>query len=141
MKVVLLKDVKNMGRAGSVHDVSDGHGLNMLIPKKLAVLATAGAMKKAESVSKLADSQREVESKLISERLSALAQERIVILKKANEQGHLYDTVNAKDIAEVTQLPMDAISLETPIKELGTFEVPVAYGADFGSISVTIEAE
>jgi large subunit ribosomal protein L9 len=141
MKVVLLKDVKNMGRAGSVHDVSDGHGLNMLIPKKLAVLATAGAMKRAESVAKLADTNREVEAKLITERLSALAQERIVILKKANEQGHLYDTVNAKDIAEVTQLPVDSIHLEAPFKQLGTFEVPVAYGADFGSISVTIEAE
>ncbi len=141
MKVVLLKDVKNMGRAGSVHDVSDGHGLNMLIPKKLAVLATAGAMKKADAVAKLADTQREVESKRISERLGALAQERIVVLKKANEQGHLYDTVDAKDIAEVTQLPVEAISLEKPFKELGTFEVQVAYGANFGSISVTIEAE
>ncbi|MES2226128.1 MAG: 50S ribosomal protein L9 [Patescibacteria group bacterium] len=141
MKVVLLKDVKNMGRAGSVHDVSDGHGLNMLIPKKLAVLATAASIQKAEAVSKQADTQRELDKKLIEERLGALAEERIVILKKANEQGHLYDAVDARDIAHATELPVESIHIEKPFKELGTFDVPVAYGNDFGKVSIVIEAE
>jgi large subunit ribosomal protein L9 len=141
MKVVLLKDVKNMGRSGSVHDVSDGHAMNMLIPRKLAVHATASAMKRAEGAAAGEHAEREIQAKLISERLSALVEGRTVITKKANEQGHLYDAVDAKDVAAATQLPENAIHLEKPIKELGEFAIPVAFGADFGSVKIVIEAE
>jgi large subunit ribosomal protein L9 len=141
MKVVLLKDVKNMGRAGSVQDVSDGHAMNLLLPRKLAVLATPAAMKKAEAISAQETTKRDIDKKLIEERLSALAEERIVILKKANDQGHLYDAVDAKDIATATQLPENAIHIEKPFKEVGTFDVPVAFGDGFGKVSIVIEAE
>lgn len=141
MKVVLLKDVRNMGRAGSALDVADGHALNFLIPKKLAVLATPAALKRVESLAKAMDESRALHDKLISDRLSALAEGRTVIKKKANDQGHLYDGVDAKDIAEATQLPVEAIHIEKPFKEVGEFEVPVAKGEDFGKITITIEAE
>lgn len=141
MKVVLLKDVRDMGRAGSVHDVSDGHGLNMLIPKGLAVLATPVTIKRADAMKQQNDEKRALDAKLIEERLSALAETRISIIKKANEQGHLYDAVDAKEIAEEAKLPVDAIKLEKPIKELGTFEVPVFYGDNFGTITISVEAE
>lgn len=141
MKVVLIKDVKDMGRAHSVIEVSDGHAVNFLIPRKLAVPATAGAIKNAEVRKSQVVEKKELDAKLISDRLSALAEERIVIRKKANEQGHLYDAVDAKEIAEATALPVEAIRIEKPFKELGTFDVPVAYGEDFGKVSITVEAE
>jgi large subunit ribosomal protein L9 len=141
MKVVLLKDVKNMGKAGSVIDVSDGHATNLLIPRKLAVLATPGAIQKATSAASQEGAKRDLEKKLIEDRISALSEERTVITKKANEQGHLYDAVDGKDVAAATKLPEEAIRLEKPIKEIGTFDVPVAYGNDFGKISIVIEAE
>jgi len=130
-----------MGRAGTVHDVSDGHGLNMLIPKGLAVLATPAAIQRAAAVKAHADEKQAIDAKLIEERLSALSETRISILKKANEQGHLYDAVDAKEIAEEAKLPVEAIKLEKPIKELGTFEVPVSFGEQFGSITISVEAE
>lgn len=141
MKVVLIKDVKDMGRANSVVEVSDGHAINFLIPRKLAVPATAGAVKHAELKKSQVVEKKELDAKLISDRLAALAEERVVIRKKANEQGHLYDAVDAKEIAEATALPVEAIRIEKPFKELGTFEVPVAYGEDFGKVSITVEAE
>lgn len=141
MKIVLLKDVKNIGRAGSVHDVSDGHAVNLLIPRKLAVLATPAALKKAETAAAQDVFRREMDRKMVEERLAALAEGRTVITKKANEQGHLYDAVDAKDIAEATQLPVDAIHLEKPFKEVGTYEVPVALGKDFGTVTIVVEAE
>lgn len=141
MKVVLLKDVRDMGRAGSAVDVADGHALNFLIPRKMAVLATPVSLKKAESLAKAATERRELDAKLISDRLTALAEERVVIRKKANDQGHLYDAVDAKDIAEAAQLPVEAIHIERPFKELGEFEVPVALGEDFGKLTISIEAE
>ncbi len=141
MKVVLLKDVKNTGRAGTVIECSDGHALNFLIPRGMAAPATPANLKQAEARLKQRAQTKELDAKLISDRLNALADGRIVITKKANEQGHLYDGVDAADIAAATELPEEAIKLEKPIKELGDFAVPVAMGADFGSIRVHIEAE
>lgn len=141
MKVVLLKDVKNMGRAGSVHEVSNGHAMNLLIPRKLAILATPSAMKKAEVSAQSEITRRELDTKLIADRLSALAEEKVVIRKKANEKGHLYDAVDAKDIAEAAQLPLEVIRIEKPFKEVGDVEVPVSFGENFGKFTLTIEAE
>ncbi|HEY0979530.1 MAG TPA: 50S ribosomal protein L9 [Candidatus Paceibacterota bacterium] len=141
MKVVLLKDVKNTGRAGAVVECSDGHALNFLIPRRLAAPATAANVKQAEMRASQDIARKELDVKLIEQRIAALAEERIVITKKANEKGHLYDAVGAPEIASATALPEDAIKLEKPLKEVGTFEVPVAAGEGFGKISIVIEAE
>jgi large subunit ribosomal protein L9 len=141
MKVVLLKDVRDMGRAGSVIDVADGHALNHLIPRKLGVLATAQAIKQSELMKKNADSRKELDAQLITETIAHLADNPVTITKKANDKGHLYDAVGVSEIAAATNLPEEAIKLEKPFKELGTFEVPVSAGQDFGSVSITIEAE
>lgn len=141
MKVVLLKDIRNIGRAHSVITVSDGHALNHLIPAKLAVLATASNMKNASKREAKGAEQRSVENALIKERIAALAEGIVSISKKANELGHLYDAVDAKDIAEATQLPVEVIALEKPIKELGRHEIAISSGESFGKISIDIVAE
>ncbi len=64
-----------------------------------------------------------------------------MITKKANEKNHLYDAVDADEIAAATKLPVEAIKLEKPIKEVGEFEIPVAMGESFGTIKIAIEAE
>lgn len=141
MKVVLLKDVKNMGRAHTAIEVSDGHALNFLIPNKLAVPATASSLKLAEQRVKQVVDRKELDMKLVSDRLAQLADEKVTIVKKANEQGHLYDGVDAKEIGEAAQLPEEVIRIEKPFKELGTHEVPVAFGDQFGKFAVEIVAE
>lgn len=141
MKVILTKDVRDMGRAHSTIEVSDGHALNFLFPRKLAVPANGANVKMAEGKLKKVAASREVEQKLIEERIAALADGKVTITKKANEQGHLYDGVGADEIAEASQLPKEAIHLEKPIKELGTHEVAVASGEGFGKILVDIVAE
>jgi large subunit ribosomal protein L9 len=141
MKVVLLKDIKGTGRAHTAVDVKDGHALNLLIPRGLAVPATTEHLKRAETRAKQADERRAVDAKLIEERLAALADGHLTFTKKANEQGHLYDALDAKEIAEAAQLPEDAIRIERPFKELGAHEVPVAHGETFGKFSIEIVAE
>jgi large subunit ribosomal protein L9 len=141
MKVVLLKDVRDMGRAGSIVEVSDGHAINFIIPRKMGVPATAANLKQAEFKQKQADTQKAVEAELIFETLKNLSEGRTVITKKANDKGHLYDAVDAAEIAIVTKLPEAAIKLEKPIKELGEFDIPVSMSGNFGSIKVSIEAE
>ena len=81
MKVVLLKDVKNVGRAGSIVECSDGHALNFLMPRKMAAPATATNVKQAEQRAQQVIDRKELDVKLIEERLAALAQERLVITK------------------------------------------------------------
>jgi large subunit ribosomal protein L9 len=141
MKVVLLKDVRNIGRAHSVIDVADGHALNYLIPGKLAVLATVSSMKNAAQKESQVSEKRSVEATLIKERIAALAEGQTVITKKANELGHLYDAVDAKDVAEATQLPVEVIALEKPLKELGRHEIAISSGENFGKITIDIVAE
>lgn len=141
MKVVLLKDVKNTGRAGAVIDCADGHGVNFLIPRGLAVAATPANLKMAELRLQQKADMKHLDAKLIENRLNDLAEERIVIKKKSNDKGHLYDGVDATEIAAATELPEEAIKLEKPIKELGEFAIPVAMGEAFGSIFVVVEAE
>lgn len=141
MKVVLLKDVKNTGKAGAIVNCSDGHAQNFLIPRGLAAAATPANLKRAELAQQQDAARRALDTKLIQDRITALAEERIVIRKKANEKGNLYDAVDAADIAQATQLPVDVLKLEKPFKELGSFEVPVSFGENFGKITITVEAE
>ena len=147
MKVILLKDVKGIGRAHEAVEAKDGHALNYLIPKKLAIPATPTAIKEAELRHKQVTDKIKISSALLTQNISALAEARIVIKVKANEKGHLYDAVGESDIVKATKeqahidLPEDAIKLEKPIKELGTFDIPVATADTFGKFSITIEAE
>ncbi|MCX6786725.1 MAG: 50S ribosomal protein L9 [Candidatus Kaiserbacteria bacterium] len=147
MKVILLKDVKGIGHAHEAIDTSDGYALNFLIPKKLAISATPAAQQEAELRRKQAINRAELDAKLLAQNIAALAEARIVIRAKANEKSHLYDGVGEPEISKAVKeqaridVPEDAIKLEKPIKELGTFDIPVAAAGAFGKFSITIEAE
>jgi len=147
MKVILLKDVKGVGRTHEVVALADGHALNFLIPKKLAILATPVAMKEAELRRKQVQDRSALDVALLAQNIASLADARIIIKVKANEKGHLYNAVGEPEIIAAAKeqaridIPEGAIKLEKPIKELGTFDVPVSVGEIFGKFSVTIEAE
>jgi large subunit ribosomal protein L9 len=141
MKVILTKDIKGTGRAHSVVDVKDGHALNLLFPRGLAIAATPSAMKRAEAHAQRADEQRALSSKIVEERLAALAEEKVTFTKKANDKGHLYEAVDAEEIAEKAKLPVDAIRIEKPFKDVGEHEVAVSVGDTFGKFTIVIEAE
>jgi len=147
MKVVLLKDVKGVGRAHEAVAAADGYALNFLIPKKLAIPATPQATHEAESRRKRMTDRAALDTTLLAQNIASLAEAHIVIRAKANEKNHLYDAVGEPEIRKAAKeqahidLPEDAIKLEKPIKELGTFDVPVSAGEVFGKFSISIEAE
>lgn len=136
-----------MGRAHEEVTTSDGYALNYLIPKKLAIAATAVARKEAELHRKQIVDTKAIDAALLTQNIAALAEAHIVIKAKANEKGHLYDAIKEADIAEAAKreahidLPEEVIKLEKPLKEVGTFDVPVASADTFGKFSITIEAE
>jgi len=147
MKVILIKDVKDVGRAHAEIETADGYALNYLIPKKLAIPATSVAKKEAETRRKQVADRSALDAALLAQNIAALAEARIVIRAKANEKGHLYDAVGESEIIVAAKeqshvdLPEGVIKLEKPIKELGTFDIPVSAGEVFGKFSITIEAE
>ena len=147
MKVILIKDVKGIGRAHDTVEAKDGHALNYLIPKKLAISATPTAIKEAEMRRRQTVDRTAIDSALLTQNIVSLAEANIVIKMKANDKGHLYDAVGESEIAKAAKeqthidLPEDTIKLEKPIKELGTFDIPVATANTFGKFSITIEAE
>src|SRR5665811_1309732 len=98
MKVILIKDVKGLGRAHDMIDIADGHALNFLIPKKFAILATDTAKKEAESRRKQVTDKTVLNSALLAQNIASLADAHIVITAKANEKGHLYDAVGEPEI-------------------------------------------
>ncbi len=147
MKVILIKDVRGIGRAHDTIETKDGYALNFLIPKKLAISATATAIKEAGMRKTQTDARKMLTAKLLEQNIASLADARIVVRVKANEKGHLYDAVGESEIIKAAKecahidLPEGAIKLEKPIKELGTFDVPVSVGELFGTFKIIVEAE
>ncbi|MFA6503119.1 MAG: 50S ribosomal protein L9 [Candidatus Paceibacterota bacterium] len=147
MKVILIKDVKGMGRAHDEVTTSDGYALNYLIPKKFAVASTPVALAQAELRRKQNVDRGTIDAALLTQNIAALAEARIVLKMKANEKGHLYDAVGESEIIAAAKeqahidLAEGVIKLEKPIKEVGTFDIPVASADTFGKFSITVEAE
>lgn len=147
MKVILIKDVKGIGRAHEAIEAKDGYALNYLIPGKFAIAATPVAQREAETRRKKMTDRTELDAALLTQNIAALAEAHIVIKAKANEKGHLYNAVGESEIQAAAKeqahidLSDDAIKLEKPIKELGTFDIPVATADTFGKFAITIEAE
>jgi len=135
MKVLLLKDVYKLGRAGDVKKVADGFGRNFLIPQKLAVLATPGAMKQAERIRQNALSERarlNTEMGTVAEALSGVT---LTFSARAGETGRLYGSITTGDMAAAiekeTKIHVDRrIIAHQPLRALGTFKVPVRLTVD-----------
>jgi len=98
MKVLLIKDVYKLGRAGDVKRVADGYGRNFLIPQGFAVLATPGALKQVEKIRQQAAEKRAVlntEMGAVAEKLASLS---ITFGAKAGETGKLYGSITTQDL-------------------------------------------
>jgi large subunit ribosomal protein L9 len=135
MKVLLLKDVYKLGRAGDVKKVADGYGRNYLIPQGLAVLATRDALKMVDRIRVSANQQREVLNKELSGVAERIDGTVLVFPARASETGRLYGSVTTHMIAEAIQekagVEVTRRQVDTqPLRELGEFTVPVRLTVD-----------
>jgi len=130
MEVILRADVPKLGHRGEVVNVADGYARNYLLPRKMAVAATAGNKKVIEQ-EKTASVRREVTDKTQAEQLAKmLADVTVVVARKAGEEDQLYGSVTSIDVAEALQakgysVDRRKIQLEDPIRTLGEFQVPL----------------
>ncbi len=130
MKVILTSEVDNLGLPGDIVDVADGYGRNYLLPRGLAMLATAGAMQQAEALTR---ARKAREAKTLDSAYAAkdtLEARTLKIAARVDERGGLYGSVSAQDVQRVLKerghdIPRKRIELKGTIKEIGTYEVPV----------------
>ncbi|MBQ4347674.1 MAG: 50S ribosomal protein L9 [Firmicutes bacterium] len=131
MKLILLKDVKNVGKAGDTINASDGYAKNFLLPKNLAVEANKSNMNEL-NIKKRSEEKRKAEelaeAKALAEKLNTKG---ITIKVKAGENGKLFGSVTGKEIAAEllaqTGIEVDKkrIVLDEPIKETGEKTIPI----------------
>ncbi len=145
MKVILISDVRNLGKKGELKDVSNGYAQNFLFPKKLAGVATPEAILKIKLDQKKAQEQE----KKIEENLRKIAskiQNQKIILKAKAEKGKLFGKVNSKEIAnELKKQNFDisekSIIIQEPIKTTGEKEILIDFGKNIKTkITIFIES-
>lgn len=146
MKVILLEDVKALGKKGQVVNVSDGYARNLLLPKKLGVEATGKNMNDLKL-------QKAHEDKVAQENLDAakafaeeLKDKQVTVGIKVGEGGRTFGSISAKEIAEAAkaqlgyELDKKKLQLSAPIKELGTTMVPIKLHPKVtGELKVVVE--
>jgi large subunit ribosomal protein L9 len=103
MKVLLIKDVYKLGRAGDVKKVADGFGRNFLLPQKMAVLATPGAVKTAEHIRAKAAEKRIILNDEMSVVAKALEKVQLSFGARAGETGKLYGSITSQEVADAIQ--------------------------------------
>src|SRR5258708_35879041 len=103
MKVLLIKDVYKLGRAGDMKKVADGYGRNFLLTQKLAVLATPGAMKTAEKIRSKAEIQRAQQNNELKDPADHVNGVILTFSAKAGETGKLYGSVAAQAMANASR--------------------------------------
>ena len=131
MKVVLLKDVRNMGKRDDIITVSDGYARNFLFPQKLAAEATPGTLKEIAR-KRAAQDAREAEMRAEAQAKAELLKNKIITLDvKCGEKGRLYGSVTAAEVAEALekqygiQVDKRKLDIGDPIREVGVREISV----------------
>ncbi len=130
MKVILLQDVKGLGKAGQVANASDGYARNFLIPKKLVMEATEGNLRQLERQRAEIEARRAMDKAVAEDlRKKIEAAAPVTIESKAGTGGKLFGSVTSKDIADAffeaykVELDKKKIVLDNPIKQPGPAEV------------------
>ena len=131
MKVIFLKDVPRVGKKYDMKEVNDGYATNFLLPRKLAEVATAGAVARLALRQKEIKVEREVQEDLLMKNLEEIKNKVVHLKAKADEKGHLFSGIHGKEIVEAmasehhATISEEFLVLPKPIKEVGEFEIPI----------------
>ena len=135
MEVILREHVDNLGRRGDLVKVADGYARNYLLPRKMALLATAGNKKVIEREKVKFEAKEAEEQKVAQAVADRLGSVEVEIARKVGETDALFGSVTNADIAEALaakgfEIDRRKIQLHEPIKKLGEFKVPVKLHRD-----------
>ena len=148
MKVILQQDVRGQGKKGQMVEVSDGYARNFLLPKKLAVPATAenvNTMKQQEKARQAQMAAEKAEAQALAEKLKSI---QVKLTAKAGEGGRLFGAVTSKEIAEALSaqhglnIAKTKLVLDEPIKSCGGYQIKAKLGYEImGTVKVMVVEE
>ena len=147
MKVVLTADVKNKGKKGDIINVNDGYAMNFLIPKGLAVAATAAAVNETNQKKAAEEARKAKELAAAKEAAAKLDMATVTVTVKSGESGKIFGSVTSKEIAEELKkqgydVDKKNVMLPEPIKQLGRQTVEVKlYAGVKTKINVVVVGE
>jgi len=147
MKVILLQDVKSVGKKGQVIDASDGYARNFLIPKKLAVVADNANMNELKTKQEANKYKRDMSLASAKELSEKMKNFELVFKIKAGENGKIFGSITSKDIADelnkkyFVEVDKKKILLEDAIKNLGVYNIDIKlFEGVTGKLKVTVLA-
>ena len=145
MKIILLKDVKKIGKKYEIKNVADGYALNSLIPNDIAVPATSSYIKMVEAKKKQSALMKEDFKKAFEYAVSKLSEDKLHLSGKVNEKGHLFAGIHADQIIEEFKketgviLCAEHFEMEKPLKELGEHIIPLKIEGDEYKLKVVVK--
>lgn len=138
MKIILLKDVKKVGKIHEIKEVKEGYAKNFLIPNGLARVVNNAGLKWLLMAQSNIEATRKKNEKAVNEIIKQLTQINLKIYLKADKEGNVFGSVNQNMIADLLkkegiEINKSQIELSSKIKSLGEFEIPIELG--FGSVA------
>jgi len=136
LKVILLEDVKKLGKKGDLIDVADGYARNYLFPRNLAREATEGGIKQLNQEKAAIENKKRKEREQAKALAAKLSETTITLKVKSGEKGKLFGSVTSKDIAEAlkeqqnVEVDRRKIELAEPIKSLGSYKIGIKLAPD-----------
>jgi large subunit ribosomal protein L9 len=146
MKVILQRTVERLGDPGDVAEVADGYARNYLIPRGLAIRAEKGALRHAGSLKRAHESRTKAQKGEFEALAARLLLEPIVVHARAGEEGKLFGSVTASDVAEAVSsragvtLDRKDVHLDEPIRSIGTHEVRIHLFAEVDPV-LTVDVQ
>ena len=146
MKVILLTDIPKVGQRYDVKDFAQGYAQNVLLSKGLAELATPQALAKLEAKKAQLQKRKADEDALFAELIVSIDNKKITLQAKANEKGHLFKAVSAREVVDAIKKSI-GIEIEENhvvidhIKELGSHKVTIKKGDKKGECEIIVEAQ
>jgi large subunit ribosomal protein L9 len=145
---VFLNDVDGIARAGEIKNVADGYARNFLLPRKLAAAATTSTVQQAEARAKAIAKEQEKLDEAATAVANKLGASPVVIKARVGEAGRLFGSVTSSDIADAinalsgSSVEHRQVVLDAPIKEVGTYEVPVTLTRNVrATVNIEVAAE
>jgi len=146
MKVILVNDIKALGKKGDVKEVAEGYARNFLIPRGLVIEATAGNLKRQQEKEKKMEDQlskKQYDAEKLAEKINKTS---IEITARTGEGGRLFGSVTSGDIADALKkknilIDKRKIELDEPIKSLGDYNIRVRLHPNvYASLSITVKS-
>lgn len=140
IEIILLDEVKGLGKIGQRKQVRLGYARNFLFPNQLALMCTEANLARIESIKKKEEKRRAQEKAQAEELAAQVNGKAITLSATAHDNGKLYGSITSQDIAEKLQIDKKYIQLEAPIKEAGSYEVTLHFYSEVeAKVALTVE--